>query len=119
VVIEKDSLSTEGIDVEDAGTKETFNMYIPNVFSPGIGPQNGHFEIYSNVELSIKEMVIFDRWGSVVFRKSNVTISQYERIVWDGLLHGDQLDKGYYTYQLIYAQANNKVQSIEGQILLL
>ncbi len=118
--------NTENIDVYQVsitnpfGCTEVYEVamtylckpYIPNVFSPILGDQNGVFRPVAPCELIDYELLIFDRWGNRVFESINSDES------WDGTLNGRDLNIGVYVYQLSYF---NGVEAsiIAGDITLL
>ncbi len=68
---------------------------IPNAFSPNGDGVNDFFDIRGITEFPDNELVVFNRWGSEVFRTRSYTGD------WPGLAgNGQELPSGTYFYQL-------------------
>jgi gliding motility-associated-like protein len=67
-----------------------YPIYIPNAFTPNSDGVNDVFEIFGLPQGS--EVIIFNRWGQVVFQSTNV--SQH----WDGMYNGKQVPQGIYPF---------------------
>ena len=88
-------------------------VFIPNTFSPN---QDGDNEAFFPDGSSIVsyEMVIYNRWGDVVFR------STPELLKWNGSVDNANLssEEGVYTYRItVYGNCESK--EITGHLLLL
>lgn len=71
---------------------------ISNVFTPNGDGINDHFGIFLNRAIKIKNALIYDRWGSVVFSTQTVTDP---RQIWDGNNNrGQRLSEGVYYYYI-------------------
>jgi hypothetical protein len=78
--------------------KKTPRVYIPNVFHPGNSGRNTHFTVFGGPEVvRIRHMQVFDRWGDLVFDKSdfppNVPLEG-----WDGKADGKEVNPGVFLY---------------------
>ncbi|MEL7121138.1 MAG: gliding motility-associated C-terminal domain-containing protein, partial [Bacteroidota bacterium] len=72
------------------------NFFVPNVFSPngdGINDQFGVF-IDPNYTISSYQLMVFDRWGSLVFQSNN------PEQTWNGRLAANEAPAGVYLYTL-------------------
>ncbi len=84
----------ENIPVElEAGVKENL-IYIPNVFTPNDDGYNDQFQLFpaQGIEVIDFEIRIFDRWGALLFRSTDINRS------WDGFFKNKKLDNGVYVY---------------------
>lgn len=74
---------------------QPFRLYVPNAFTPNGDQRNDYFS-YSILGVSQFEIMIFNRWGEVVFSSSDP--SDY----WNGqIMNRDQkASGGVYTYQM-------------------
>lgn len=76
------------------------NLYIPNIFSPNQDQQNDTWSPLSPCELLDYEVLVFDRWGGMVFRSQEISES------WDGQLRGQNAPNGIYAYRVRYRFKN-------------
>lgn len=74
-----------------------FVVYIPNSFSPGEDKLNDFFEP-KGVAFERYMMVIFDRWGNVIYDNSIQTIGA--NIGWNGQVNGKFVPQGVYVYRI-------------------
>jgi len=96
------------------------DIYIPNVFSPNQDGFNDHFTFYSdNGSGEIIELLqIYDRWGSLLFETTEVSLSE-ESQGWDGDLGHRRLNSGVYTYYGIVRFGDGTRKRFEGSVTLL
>ncbi len=91
-----------------------FTFYIPNTFTPN---GDGHNDIFngSGIGINTYKMMIFDRWGSVLFS------SQDPNSGWNGTTIGgsDVAKQDIYVYQFEITDAFNKYHTYSGQVLLM
>lgn len=76
-------------------------FFIPNVFTPNFDNVNDYFEI-NRKNVTINEMIIFNRWGGVLFS------SHDENPKWDGNIKDQEAQTGVYVY-LIRGYCNNNI----------
>lgn len=71
-----------------------FKAFTPNAFSPNGDKVNGFFRPYINELVQVKsyEMQVYDRWGSRVFRSTDLNTG------WDGSIRGQIAPQGVYRY---------------------
>jgi len=70
------------------------NIYVPDVFTPNGDGVNDVFEVKSDADSKI-DILIYDRWGSPVFRNSvNV-------LHWSGHINGQPAPTGPYFYRIL------------------
>ena len=70
-------------------------VYIPNAFSPNGDNVNDLFTVFPNDDVEVLELLIFDRWGSLVYSGTGVGEDG-----WDGRLKGKPVGMGAYAYVL-------------------
>ncbi|MCS6928955.1 MAG: gliding motility-associated C-terminal domain-containing protein [Saprospiraceae bacterium] len=88
-------------------------VYIPNVFVPGGGGENGVFYIlgrYPHHVTRIRSLRVFDRWGSMVFERYNFEPNDPAQ-GWDGSVRGSRGLPGVYVY---YAE----IEFADGEVIL-
>lgn len=67
-------------------------LIVPNGFSPNGDGQNDLFGIGFQKGLILEEMMVFDRWGDLVFQTNDVTTG------WNGIHNGTPASIGNYVY---------------------
>lgn len=71
-------------------------IYIPNAFSPNDDRRNDRFKVAVSEYIIYFEMMIFNRWGELVFQTFTADFE------WDGVYRGQKLPQGTYPYRIIY-----------------
>lgn len=87
----------------------SFNMYVPNVFSPNKDGRNDEFivGVPEGIFLSEYQMSIFDRWGNKVFESFDINVG------WNGSGLGFQsLQPGVYVYKIDVKYSDDYNQDI-------
>ena len=75
-------------------------IFAPNIFTPDADNDNNRFTLFSeDGELSIESLLIYDRWGSLVFENSNFEPGALEQ-GWDGSFNSKLLAPDVYGYYL-------------------
>jgi len=89
-------------------------IYIPNIFNPSdIGGQNGTFAPLSSddVALVIDDLIIYDRWGNVVYQDSGDVTG------WNGTRNDTDAEVGVYLYRIEY-QSDGRSEVRIGEVTL-
>jgi len=73
---------------------EKLAHYIPNSFTPNGDGRNDVFDISGASACEEVEMLIFDRWGRLVYETNNLSS------FWDGTSDGENVQQGVYVYFL-------------------
>ena len=117
------AVSVENCPASDSTSIEVIKnrkVFIPNSFSPNGDGTNDFFAIYgaiSNVQ-RIEKMIIFDRWGGVVFENHDFAPND-QLNGWDGTTNGKSLDKGIYVYLVDIRFLDNEIVRFSGDIALI
>ena len=82
-------------------------LFIPNAFTPNGDGLNDEFIIVSPCEELEYELLIFNRWGTLVYEQSEGTPS------WDGYYNGE-LTPGVYVYKINY-RGRSMDGAVEGK----
>lgn len=91
----------------------------PDAFSPNHNGQNDVFYIIGNSCVSkVRSFAIFNRWGEVIFQKSNFQASD-PAFGWDGTYKGVPQGSGVYTYRVTFDQRDGKINASAGSVMLL
>lgn len=93
-------------------------VFVPNSFTPNGDGLNDFFSAYGpDLDLVI-EMVIYDRWGSVVFRGENLDPND-ANAGWDGTKNAAPVKAGVYAYTMALLFRGGTEQLIQGNVTLL
>lgn len=90
------------------------NVYIPNAFTPDGGQYNNTFSVVSDCTFEEYRLLIFNRWGQVIFESFDVTES------WDGTYKGRIVQDGTYTWKLSYTDTIRFIETeLVGHVTLI
>jgi gliding motility-associated-like protein len=105
------------INVETVLTKE---VYIPNIFSPNTDGANDIFTVEGgkNVRL-ISNVLIYDRWGELVFQSGQFTLENKYDFGWDGRFKGKAAISGVYVYVVEVEYNDDTRETVTGDITLI
>ena len=106
----KDSV-TRAINI---GSGITF--YVPNSFTPNGDENNAVFipVLTDGLDLNEYEMIIYNRWGEVMFKTTDVNIG------WDGSCKGEVVPSGVYVWDLrIKHLYGPGVEKVQGHVTLI
>ncbi|MFK7946153.1 MAG: T9SS type B sorting domain-containing protein [Saprospiraceae bacterium] len=71
-------------------------VFMPNAFTPNGDTQNDVYQAYTSCVLNSFELIIFDRWGTVIFRSTD------QNQGWDGTYNGKSLSPGIFIFKVSY-----------------
>jgi gliding motility-associated-like protein len=75
-------------------------IHLPTAFSPNRDNSNDVFTArFAFPSLSVTRFTVYDRWGAILYNRSNFTLTSGESL-WDGQLNGLQAQAGTYVYRL-------------------
>lgn len=97
--------------------------YIPNAFTPNSDGVDDFFTIYGSDEIArIQSLQIFNRWGQLVFEKSNFP-PNVDHEGWNGtyLKKNDNHDFGpqVFVYQAKIEYTDGSTETVSGDITLI
>ncbi|MES2557109.1 MAG: PKD domain-containing protein [Bacteroidota bacterium] len=101
------------VDIE---IKPSFNVYIPNAFTPDGDAHNQVFYVQGyGIKEDGFELSIFDRWGEVIFYTNDLAQG------WDGTYKGDtdQVQDGVYTWVIQFKDLTDMKHQMNGHVSLL
>jgi gliding motility-associated-like protein len=99
--------------------KACASMFAPTSFSPNGDGFNDYFTLFTGVCVQkVKKMLIFNRWGALVFSKENFTPNN-EQDGWDGTFLGKPLESAVYTYLIDMELSTGKTEKIWGDVTLM
>lgn len=93
-------------------------VLIPNSFTPNNDGLNDYFYPNSKVPITVKSMIIFNRWGQKVFERANFTTNEYS-YGWDGKFKGLTQTLGTYVYVMQLICVDGSIINAKGTINLL
>ena len=95
--------------------REVPTFYVPSAFIPEseIAENRVFKPIGNSISEKNYEMLIFDRWGELVFVSNNPDYG------WDGHINGTLAPQGTYTYKIKYQDLVGKPKTVKGTVLLL
>ena len=95
------------------------HVYIPNAFSPNNDGINDLFMVYSNdAVLKIKQLLVFSRWGELVFEYYNFTPND-PIYGWDGKHRGQTVDPGVFAWFALIEFIDGEEVLFEGDVTLM
>jgi hypothetical protein len=89
------------------------NVFIPNIFYPN-NPDGTNTHFAPNIGLGVKTvnfMRVFDRWGELVYERTNFIPENQPSIGWDGRYKGEWVQPNVYIYIV-------EVEFLDGRVLL-
>ena len=94
-------------------------IHPPNIFSPNGDGNNDYFKPVVNQSLAaLKEMMIYDRWGNLVFAAAGITdLESWQG--WDGKFNGSDAVAGVYVYFATYIALDAADEVISGDITII
>lgn len=95
--------------------EEEFSIYVPNAFTPNGNEHNNEFRpIILGERTDSFEMLIFNRWGEVVYE------SRDHQIGWDGTYGGKPCPDGAYIWKIKLKDKNvDDVKTFTGHVMIL
>jgi gliding motility-associated-like protein len=100
---------TINVDEEDC----TCVVYFPNSFTPNNDPMNDGFSPVYSCEFNHYELIVFNRWGEIVFETND------PNEVWYGTYRGSQVQDGTHTYKVTYSDYRKIPIEIIGHVTII
>jgi gliding motility-associated-like protein len=97
---------------------ESGNLFVPNTFSPNGDGINDVFYPRGKGIYGIRNFRVFDRWGELVFEKTNFQPNDASK-GWNGSLRGKLASQDVYIYTIDVICENNVVFSYKGNVTLI
>ncbi|MFN3528577.1 MAG: gliding motility-associated C-terminal domain-containing protein [Bacteroidia bacterium] len=89
------------------------HLYLPNAFTPNGDGLNDELLIATRCPLSEYSMEVYDRWGKLVFRSTNLQHG------WDGRYQGNPLPPGAYPFVIRYTPDGRNPRIDKGLVNLI
>lgn len=95
------------------------NFFAPNIFTPDMDGNNELFHPFTGKGVTmIKEWVIYDRWGNVVYAAENIKPGDEILYAWDGRFGNLEAVPGVYVYIAEVEFIDDVVQFFRGSVTL-
>lgn len=88
-------------------------FHVPNAFSPNADNKNDMLAFFVGHDIEYFTLMIFDRWGNLVFQTS--TVDDF----WNGYYKGKLVNTGVYTYTLEYESTETGSNKVTGNITVM
>jgi gliding motility-associated-like protein len=94
-------------------------VFIPNVITPSNGDQiNDYFTVFTNIDdARILTMRIFNRWGAVIFEKSDF-LPNDPSLGWDGTFKGEALNPAVFVYMIELITPDGRIEVFKGDVTI-
>jgi hypothetical protein len=95
------------------------DIYVPNVFSPGVDGKNALFMVYAKpfVIAHIKTFAIFDRWGNAIFKRSGFSPND-PVFGWDGTYQSKPLSPGVFVWYGEFEFVDGTTEIYSGDVAI-
>ncbi len=94
------------------------NFFIPNTFSPNGDGINDVFYLRGTGLFRIKSLLVFNRWGEIVFEKREFPVND-PLSGWNGNYQGKKAKPDVYVYQIEIICSNGEIIKYSGNIALI
>ena len=89
-------------------------IYVPNAFTPNDdGVNDVWLPIISNITDKFFEVVIYSRWGEVIFKSNDPNVG------WNGKHNGKMVEAGVFTYKITYGDVFGKKYFKTGTVAVI
>ncbi|MEM0991588.1 MAG: gliding motility-associated C-terminal domain-containing protein [Bacteroidota bacterium] len=114
-----DALGCIAYDQLDYFIDRTYDMFIPNAFSPDDDGKNDTFILYGGTKVSqVKSLRIFDRWGRMLFERENF-FPNTPADGWNGYFNNLLSPAAIYIYIAQVEYVDGHVEIFKGDVALL
>jgi gliding motility-associated-like protein len=114
-----DELGCRASDTLFVTVLEDLPVYAPTAFAPSGSGQNTHFTLYGEGNIvAIRELQIFNRWGTLVFERQNFAPNQ-PLLGWDGRLDGQLLNSAVFVWLAEVELPDGRIVQLAGDVLLM
>ena len=93
-------------------------LFRSNTFSPNNDSRNDYFFAQGKGLFTIKSLRIFNRWGVMVFERSNFPANN-QSYGWDGKYNGQDQPTDVYVYVMDIMCDNGTVLTYKGNVTLI
>jgi gliding motility-associated-like protein len=91
------------------------DIFVPNIFTPNEDTENEILHVFGKNLVNIEKMLIFNRWGELVFQGFDIPPGP----VWDGRWNGDYHVPAVLSWLIIAEFEDGEVKQFTGDVTLL
>jgi uncharacterized repeat protein (TIGR01451 family) len=95
----------------------SIDIYLPNIINASSGHNGVFFPQTFDIDLNVKEMYIYDRWGNLVFQNKDFPVND-PAFGWDGSFKGEPAVQGVYVYSVIVETEEEEIK-LTGDVTLI
>ena len=106
------------IDSVFVAVEKNRSIYIPNAFTPDGDGINDQFYIQSKREETILELLIFDRWGNLLYRNTEFPTNDGVQ-GWDGAYQNRLVKPGVYLYKASIEFKDGITKDYMGEVAII
>jgi len=92
-------------------------IYIPSAFSPNNDNLNDRFTINGSGVKIVRSVIIYSRWGKVVFERKNINVNDRSNS-WDGYYKGEPMPVGAYVYSIQTECEAGEIFEYRGNVMI-
>jgi gliding motility-associated-like protein len=111
-------IDINGCEIEldfEVKVQQRNDIFVPNIFTPNEDTENEILHVFGKHLVRINRMMIFNRWGELVFRGDNLPPGP----IWDGKWNGDYHVPAVLTYLIEAEFDDGEHKQFTGDITLL
>jgi gliding motility-associated-like protein len=91
-------------------------LFVPNAFSPNDDGINDYFYVFGNQAIkTVRNMVVFDRWGGKVFEAQNIPAND-DQSGWDGTVRGKYVTPQVFVFYVEVEFLDGDVVIVKGDV---
>jgi gliding motility-associated-like protein len=114
-----DKTGCTAFDVMTVFVRDTLPVFVPTAFSPNDDGINDYFTFFTNGKiLNIKQLSIFNRWGSLLFKANDIVANDPSQ-GWDGRFKDTPQAQDVYVFYAEIELWDKTIKPIKGQIMLM
>lgn len=113
-----DERNCESLDSVLIRVKEPAKVFVPNGFSPNGDNINDYFYIQGDPTAIVELFQIFDRWGNLVFEKTNSPVNDPVS-GWDGSYKSEKMNPAVFIYVARIKFSNQVLVELKGDLSLI
>jgi gliding motility-associated-like protein len=106
--------NSDSVFINVAGVDcDSFNLFIPNAFTPNTDGNNDDFSIFWRCPFQQFNVKIFNRWGEKVFESND------QNFKWDGTYKGALQNPAVFVYLISAVIPNGRQWQYKGSVTLI
>ncbi|MBK8969207.1 MAG: gliding motility-associated C-terminal domain-containing protein [Lewinellaceae bacterium] len=94
-------------------------VYVPNAFSPNLDGVNDYFTVFTGPGVAlIRQLGVYDRWGTHVFSAPENQLPDAGSLRWDGTYRGKALQPGVFVWFVEVEFVDGSTEVFRGDVVL-